>query len=117
VDETINTTASYQYFRSIENELPRHRQERASESAPDRSETMGMPAPSPLAANGESLADAGEINGNAKGKDKEDKRMFNSKDKHVRFVQNSKKQTSSSRKAQSSNKSDSGGELDLCYSC
>jgi len=118
VDETINTTASYQYFRSIENELPRRRQERASESAPDHNETMGMPAPSPLAANGGSLAAANGTNGNAKGKDKEDTRI-KSKDKHVRFVQNSAKQTrdSSSRKSQGSNKSDSGGELNSCYLC
>jgi len=118
VDETINTTASYQYFRSIENELPRRRQERASESAPDHNETIGMPAPSPLAANGGSLAAASGTNGNAKGKDKEDTRI-KSKDKHVRFVQNSAKQTrdSSSRKSQGSNKSDSGGELNACYLC
>jgi len=118
VDETINTTASYQYFRGIENELSRRRQERASESAPDHNETMGIPAPSPLAANGGSLAAAGGTNGNAKGKDKEDKRI-KSKNKHVRFVQNSARQTrgSSSRKSQSSNKSDFGGELNSCYSC
>jgi len=118
VDETINTTASYQYFRSIENELHRHRQERVSESAPDHNETMGMLVPSPHAANDGSSAAASGTNGNAKGKDKEDKRI-KSKDKHVRFVQNSTKQArdSSSRKSQSSNKSDSGGELNSCYLC
>lgn len=122
VDETINTAASYRYFLNIEEEMGRHRKECASESAPDRNETMGMPSPSPLAANdrnSESLVTASGTNGHAKGKDKEDKRITSkSKSKHVRFVQNPARETgdSTSRKSQDSSKSDSGGEYNLRYS-
>ncbi|KAJ3573691.1 hypothetical protein NP233_g2269 [Leucocoprinus birnbaumii] len=118
VDDSINTAVSYRYFLNMDEEMRRHKNERASEAAPDHDEAMGMPGPSRPTTNGrdsQPSATTSGTDGDTKGKEKEEKgkKETKAKNKHVHFndVQPSTKETTrepASRKSQGSAKPDSG---------
>lgn len=120
IDDSVNTAASYRYFLNIEEEMARHKKERAPEVDSDHDDAMGMPGPSRPTANGRdshpsATTDSGaNAHADSKGNEKQEKGKKESKNKskHVHFnVQPAAKETREpgSKKSQGSSKPDAGG--------